>query len=81
MIEKFTVEEVNMMCIFDIRGKDALMSEVSAALPEISDPELADIAESVLTKLGKLTDAEFSALELCPEYEDYEESEVQPNGD
>ena len=34
---------------------------------------------AVYLALGK--DAEFAALELYPEYNDYEESEVQPNGD
>ena len=85
MIDRFTVEEINMMCIFDISGKDALITELTAAIPEFTDPELTEIAESVLTKLDKMTAAEFPALELCPVYDDYsennQESEVQPNGD
>jgi len=75
MFELFTVEEVNLMCIFDIRSKDSLITELSAAIPEFDDAELTEIAESVLAKVGKMTDAEFAALELYPEYNDYE-SEV-----
>jgi hypothetical protein len=81
MPELFTVEEINMICIFDTSGKDALIAELTAALPEITEPELAEIAESALNKLRDMSDAEFSALKLCPEYGDFEESEVQPNGD
>ena len=80
MFERFTVEEINMMCIFDTSGKDTLIAELTAAIPEFIEPGLDEIAESVLVKLLKMTDSEFSALELYPEYNDYE-SEVQPNGD
>jgi fructose-1-phosphate kinase PfkB-like protein len=80
MFEQFTVEEVNMMFIFDTRSRDALIAELSAAIPEFIEPGLDEIAENVLVKLNKMTDAEFAALELYPEYEDYE-SEVQPDGD
>ena len=75
MSEHFTVEEINMICIFDTSGKDALTTELTAAIPEFDEPELIEIAENVLCKLGKMTDAEFTALELYPEYNDYE-SEV-----
>jgi len=82
MVELFTVEEVNLMCVFDTSGKDALIAELTAAMPDFDEPELIEIAENVIAKLGKMSDAEFSALELYPEYGDYdEESEVQPNGD
>ena len=73
----FTVEEVNLMCIFDTSGKDALIAELTAAMPEFTDQELKEIAKGILYKLGRMTDAEFSALGLYPEYDDYiEESEA-----
>ena len=77
MTDRFTVEETNMICIFDTSGKDALIAELTAAMPGFDESELVEIAENVIAKLGKMSDAEFSALELCPEYGDYdEESEV-----
>jgi hypothetical protein len=85
MIDRFTVEEINLMCIFDTNSKDALITELTAAIPEFTEPELTDIAGSALIKLEKMTDAEFSMLELYPVYNDYiesdQESEVQPSGD
>jgi len=76
MYEQFTVEEVNLMCIFDISSRDALITELSAALLEFDELEMTEIAETVLAKLSKMGGDEFDALELYPEYEDYEEQEV-----
>jgi hypothetical protein len=77
MLELFTVEEINLMCIFDISSRNALIDELSAAIPDFDEPELTEIAENVLAKLNTLNDEDFSALDFYPEYEDYdEESEV-----
>jgi len=73
MFEQFTVEEINMICIFDRSSKDALITELTEAMPEFDEPGLDEIAESVLAKLAKMSDADFAALELYPEYEDYDE--------
>ena len=74
----FTVEEINLICIFDISGRAALIDGIRAALPDFYEPEMREIAESALGKLETMTDAEFSAIDLTPEYdfEDDEESEV-----
>ena len=73
MFELFTVEEVNMMCIFNISSKETLIARLTAAASEFDEPELDEIAQSVLAKLSKINDAEFVALELCPVYDDYDE--------
>ena len=80
MSNNFTVEEINMICIFDTSDKNALIAELTAAMPEFIEPGFDEIAENVLVKLEKMTDEEFAELELYPEYNDYE-SEVQPDGD
>jgi hypothetical protein len=73
----FTVEEVNLMCIFDTSGRDALIASLTAAVPDFDEPELAEIAENVLVKLSRMSDEDFGALELYPEYDDYDkETEV-----
>jgi hypothetical protein len=73
MFEQFTVEEVNLICIFDTSSRDALIAGLCAALPDFDEPELAEITESVLGRLATMSDTDFDALELCPEYEDYDE--------
>ena len=83
MNELFTVEEINLMCIFDTSSRKRLISEISAAIGELdtgdpqTDAEIREIAENTLAKLGDMSDAEFAAYELCPEYsaDDYYETE------
>ena len=67
MTEQFTVEEVNLMCIFDTGSKEKLMSELTAALSGFND-EMLDIAGAVIYRLSEMSDADFTALELYPEY-------------
>ena len=75
MWERFTVEEINLMCIFGTTGKDRLIAEIINAA-EAFDDEMVDIAESLIKKLHNMSDADFDALELYPEYEEHDESEV-----
>jgi hypothetical protein len=75
MTKQFTVEEINLMCIFDTSDKKKLMAELVGAMKTFDD-EMLDIAVSVAYRLDDMSDAEFAALELCPVYDDYDESEV-----
>jgi hypothetical protein len=75
MFEQFTIEEINLMCIFDITSRDALVASITAAIPDFDELELIEIAEGILNRLSHITDADFAALELCPEYGDYDEQE------
>jgi hypothetical protein len=77
--DKFTVEEVNLMCIFEADSRTMLIGELTLALCGFYDDELTDIAESAVAKLEKMSDDEFAALKLYPVYgdDDYnEKSEV-----
>jgi hypothetical protein len=73
----FTVEEENLMCVFDVSSKAALINSINAASLDFDadEPEMREIAGSVLAKLKTMSDAEFSALILSPAYYD-DESEV-----
>ena len=76
MFERFTVEEINLICAFDHDGRDALIAELEAALPDFDEPDMTELAKTVLDRLCKMTDAEFDAFDFYPEFEDYEEQEV-----
>ena len=76
MYEQFTIEEINLMCIFDTSSRNRLISELTSAITGFYDQELAEITANVLKKLNKMSDLEFAALELYPEYGDYDEQEV-----
>jgi hypothetical protein len=76
MIENFTVEEINMMCIYNTESRDALIQDLLEAVDgfDTGDPqeddELLQIAASTLDKVTRMSDAEFDALELYPIFED-----------
>ena len=50
----FTIEEENLICIFDVTSRDALIAGICGALPDFDDPELREIAEGSL--LGEFDD-------------------------
>ena len=64
----FTIEEENLICIFDVSSRAALMDGIRGALPDFDEPELYEIAETILAKLDAMTDAEYSALTFNPAY-------------
>jgi len=75
----FSLEEMNLMCIYDTENRVSLIKEIENALPYVYDVELIEIMEQVLNKLENLTDGEFSALDLYGDYGDddydYDEDE------
>jgi len=71
----FTVEEENLLCVFDTSSRDRLIAGLRDAIDHFDEPELREIAESALQKLNALTGAEFSELIFSPVYLD-DESEV-----
>jgi hypothetical protein len=72
MNEQFTVEEINLICVFDTSSRDAVIAGITTAIPEFDESEIVEIAESVLNKLAQMTGADFSALKFYPEYGDYD---------
>ena len=73
MIEQLTVEEINLMGVFDADSRTALIADIMTAARDFDEPDLIEIGANVLTKLFKMSDADFDALELYPEYNDYDD--------
>jgi hypothetical protein len=61
-MDKFTAEEINLMCIFDTSGRTALLSDLRAGLADVYEPEMREIFENAIEKLETATDAEFSEI-------------------
>ena len=60
----FTVEESNLICIFQSDSRTKVMEDISRTLKHIDDPDMIELCENVLEKLGKMSDKEFETLQL-----------------
>ena len=71
-MENLTYEETQLLCIYNSTGTRAgviaALTEMRAGL-EPDEAELRALTDSALDKLGRMTDAEFAALELAPDFD------------
>jgi hypothetical protein len=65
----FTVEEINLMCIYGTSDRGRLLAGIREGLPYLLEPELKELAQGVIGRLEAMTDREFAALVLAPDYE------------
>ena len=76
----FTFEETNLLCIYNGTGTRtgviAALTEMRSCL-EPDEDELRELTDSSLSKLGRMTDADFAALDLFPDFE----AEAPANGE
>lgn len=59
MKNKFTVEEINLMSVFDTDDRAKLIADIRQAMSYIQDSDMKELARQVLYKLEIMTDAEF----------------------
>ena len=66
----FTNDEMNLMCIYNTGSRESLMREPREMRGYIGadQPELLAMTDSALQKLGKISDEEFTKLELFPDF-------------
>ena len=66
----FTNDEMNLMCIYNTGSRESLMRELRELRGYIGadQPELLNMTDSALQKLGKISDEEFTKLELFPDF-------------
>jgi hypothetical protein len=62
MRDKFTVEEINLMCIYDTSSRNTLTDDLTAAFREIYDPDMIAIFINTIEKLVLTSDEEFSEI-------------------
>ena len=71
----FTVEQENLICIYDTTTRTNCITEITNALPHFEDTEMHEIAESTLAVLHTLTDEEFTHYPFSPAYHTDEQEE------
>ena len=72
MMNNFTHDEINLMCIYNTGTKDGLMDALTAMREylEPEEAELRDLTDSVLDKLERISDEEYEAMELYPDFDE-----------
>ena len=45
---KFTVEEVNLMCVFEGQDRKGMIADIKNVIPHIQDSEMLELAGQVL---------------------------------
>ncbi len=67
----FTFDEINLMCIYNTGTRAGLMQALidMRGHLEPDETELWELTDSALHKLGSITDEQFAALELVPDFD------------
>jgi len=73
----FTVEEENLICIYDTTSRTAVMDGIRAAMPDYEEDDMREIAGNVLRKLDAMSDGDFSAYVFSPAYYNEEDDETE----
>ena len=66
----FTFEEMNLLCIYNTGSRGGLIEVLTEMRGELSpeEAELRELTDSALGKLQTMSDAEFTELELFPDF-------------
>lgn len=62
-MNRFTVEETNLLSIYNEGGKREVMENINAALPYM-DGDMQELAKRTLSKVDALTEEEFAELTI-----------------
>lgn len=73
-MNQFTVDEMNLMCIYDTGTREGLIQELRTMRRyiESDQPELLAMTDSVLEKFSKISDTAYAALDLIPDFDEEE---------
>ena len=69
---RFSIEELNLMCIYDIGIRSGLIAGLEKIALELApeEEELSELIQSALKKLAAMSDQEYGELILVPDYKE-----------
>ena len=76
---QFTHDEINLMAIYNTGTRAGLIDELTEIRKylESDETELIELTDSALAKLNQLTNAEFDALDLIPDFDETEDFDAR----
>lgn len=63
-MDKYTVEEFNLMCVFEGHDRTGMIADIHNVIPHIQDSDMVELSGQVLEKLEAMSDAEFAEAAL-----------------
>ncbi len=71
-MDRFSIEELNLMCIYDTGTRSGLIAGLEKIALELApdDAELYELIQSALKKLTAMSDQEYGELILVPDYKE-----------
>lgn len=63
----FTVEQINLMCCFDISSRSRLIEEMKSVSLFCADKEIEELRDATVKQLEAMSDGEFDALYIAPD--------------
>ena len=63
-MDKFTVEEINLMCVFEEQDRTGMIADIKNVIPHIQDSDMVELSKQVLEKLEAMSDEEFAEVTL-----------------
>ncbi len=66
---RLTIEERSVIAAFGGGDRAALAAELRASFADLETTDMRELVLSVAAKLDSMTDAEFGALDLTPEFD------------
>ena len=63
-MDKFTVEEINLMCVVEGQDRKSMIADIKNVIPYIQDSDMGELARQVLGKLEAMSDEEFAGVAL-----------------
>ena len=71
-MDRFSIEELNLMCIYDTGTRSGLIAGLKKIYLELApeEAELSDMIQSALKKLTAMSDQEHGELILVPDYKE-----------
>lgn len=64
MNNPFTVEETNLICVFQSDSRTNVIEDIHKAMKHIDDDELVELSVRVAGKLKSMSDEEYAQLDL-----------------
>ena len=58
-MRKFTVEEINLMCVFDKIESNELINKIGEVVFHLENSDMEELAKQVMDKLHNMNDEEF----------------------